>query len=349
MSSFRSGQSTQKIAKNVIITGISPGTGNTATRIELDSLASSIDGSYDPAQIDIIEGTGAGQSRQIFQYDGTNKYAYINRDWKVIPDSTSKYCIVHHPGNTHVNEGVAQGGSTNTITLNALASAQNNTYLGQMIYLVAGTGQDQARLCIGYNGTTKIATVESNWITQPDTTTMYAVYPFPGFSQAVATVNGANNILVRDVIGNKNDTSAGNSIYSLTHTMEEHIHNSVFIRPDLAPHVTITKATGIWAAYPTPTQIIAANDITSPFDLHFMNLTGITATGGYQIALYSGAPGAEVLIGSYGFARNSVVSQEGTRPILTPLFPANTRISAALSGSMNAQESVNIKLEGHDY
>jgi len=349
MSIFNSGQSTGKIAKNVIITGTSPGTGNTSIRIELDENASNIDGAYDPAQIDIIAGTGVGQSRQIYEYDGSNKYAYVNRDWKIIPDNTSEYCIIFHSGNTHVNEGVAQGGSANTITLNVLASSQNNVYLGQMIFIVAGTGMDQTRLCVGYNGTTKIATVESNWIIQPDTTSVYAIHPYPGFTQGIPTANSVNNILIRDVIGNKNDTSQGDSIYSYVHTIEEHIHNDVFIRPDLSGHINVQKATGIWAAYPTPTEIIAANDITSPFDLHFMNLTGISSTGGYQIALYAGPPGSETKVATFGFARNSVVSQEGTRLIMTRLFPANTRISAALSGNMNAQESVNVKLEGHDY
>jgi len=205
-------------ATNHIVNGTSPntaGTANTSTRIELDSNASSVDGAYDPAIVYIIAGIGIGQSRRITEYDGTNKYAYINRDWKVTPDNTSEYCVVMDAGNTHVNEGVAQGGSNDTITLNTLASAQNNLYLGQMIFIVAGTGADQARMVVGYNGATKVATTDSNWIVNPDNTSVYIMMPFPGFIHGTPSVDSASNILMRDVLGNKSDTIGGDSLVSL--------------------------------------------------------------------------------------------------------------------------------------
>jgi hypothetical protein len=105
----------------------------------------------------------------------------------------------------------------------------------------------------------------------------------------------------------------------------------------------------VWAAYPTPTQIIAAGDITNDFDLHFLNIAALSANGEYQIALYTGAAFSEVLIGEFGAVRNAVQSQEGSRPILTPLLPANTRISAALSSSNAGANSLSIKVEGHEY
>lgn len=172
------GRRLRDIASNVIITGTSPGTGNTSIRIELDGDASSTNGSYDPAIIIISDGTGAGQSRQIFEYDGDNKYAYINRDWKTIPDATSKYVIIGHSGDTHVNEGLATGGGETTITLNDLASSVNNTYIGQTVFLCAGTGQDQSRHVTAYDGTTKIATVDRAWNTNPvGNATVYAILP----------------------------------------------------------------------------------------------------------------------------------------------------------------------------
>jgi len=165
-----------------LLTGTSPDTGgaaNTSTRIELDGSASAVDGAYDPAVVIITGGTGEGQARQIFEYDGTNKYAYVNRDWKVTPDDTSTYTIMANSGDTHVNEGVATGGGASTITLNALASAQDDMYNEHAIAIVAGTGSDQSRRVIGYNGTTKVATVDYAWIVQPDTTSIYAMLPFP--------------------------------------------------------------------------------------------------------------------------------------------------------------------------
>jgi hypothetical protein len=174
------GRRLRDLGHDIIITGTSPDTGgvaNTAIRIELESGASSVDGAYDPALVCITSGTGAGQTRQIFEYDGTNRYAYVNRDWKTIPDNTSGYAIIGHSGNTHVNEGLAAGGSNNTITLNSLASSVSGTYVGQIAFISAGTGQDQARLITAYDGSTKIATVESNWDTNPDTGSIYAILP----------------------------------------------------------------------------------------------------------------------------------------------------------------------------
>ena len=203
------------IANTTIVCGTSPGAGNTATRIELDTEASNTDGAYDPAMVFITAGTGAGQARHIVEYDGANRYAYVGRDWKVTPDATSQYCIIADPGNLHVNEGVAQGGGAATITLNALASAQNNAYLGQMVYIVAGTGQDQARMVVGYVGATRVATVDSNWITQPDATSNYLIMPFPGFVHGRPAADSTANTLMRDVIGNKADTVAGDSLIAL--------------------------------------------------------------------------------------------------------------------------------------
>lgn len=227
------------VSSEQIISGTSPDTGgiaNTATRIELDAAASSTDGAYDPSIIYIVSGTGAGQSRYVWQYDGTNKYAYVNRDWKTIPDDTSCYIVTIGPGDTHVNEGKAEGGTNDTITLNMLASAQNNLYLGQIIFLVAGTGQDQARMCVGYDGATKVATVDANWSINPDATTIYGMLPYPGFVHGVPGADSAANVLTRDVVGNKedvaDDTADTASLVALireivaeVHEIYQHVHN----------------------------------------------------------------------------------------------------------------------------
>lgn len=194
------GRRIRDLASVVIITGTSPGTGNTSTRIKLDGDASSTDGAYDPAVITITGGTGMGQSRQIFEYDGANKFAYVNRDWKVTPNATSEYTISANSGDSHVNEGVATGGSATTITLNALASAVNDFYVGQVIFLVAGMGADQARRVLAYNGGTQVATVET-WDTNPDTTTVYSMLPQVAKDLSAAQVNAEVDTALSDYDG----------------------------------------------------------------------------------------------------------------------------------------------------
>jgi len=181
------GRRLRELASTVIITGTSPntsGTTNTSTLIELDTDASATAGAYDPAVIGIVAGTGAGQSRQIFEYSGATRLAYVNRDWKIIPDNTSEYIITSDSGDTHVNEGVAAGGASGSITLNALASAVNDMYNNQLVFIVAGTGADQARLITDYVGGTQVATVEPNWNVNPDSTSIYAILPTAIYSPA---------------------------------------------------------------------------------------------------------------------------------------------------------------------
>lgn len=153
------------------------GAGTGTNQIQLDASASAVDGAYDPAAICIVSGTGVGQSRLILEYDGTSKTATVDRDWKVNPDATSEFQILCFPGREHVNEGLAQGGTSSTITLNTLASSDNNAYLDQTVFIRAGTGADQSANITAYNGTTKVATIVPNWITTPDTTSSYVMLP----------------------------------------------------------------------------------------------------------------------------------------------------------------------------
>jgi len=170
------------------------------------------------------------------------------------------------------------------------------------------------------------------------------------FIQRVPKADSADNAFPGDVIGNKNDEHTGDSLYSKTYILDSHIHKGIFTRPNLANGITLIKAAGAWAAYPAPTEIIAASDIARDFDFHWMSISGISANGEYQIQLYTGASGSEIALGE-GFtaSRSAVQSQEGTRPIQSVIIPAGTRISAALSSSNSAADTIKIKLEGHTY
>jgi hypothetical protein len=74
-----------------------------------------------------------------------------------------------------VQSGTAQAGGASTITLSGSASATDNLYNGQTVKTIAGTGPAQVRVITGYVGSTKVATVDRAWATNPDITTTYAV------------------------------------------------------------------------------------------------------------------------------------------------------------------------------
>jgi hypothetical protein len=180
-------QKLRTLSSNIIRVDTAQGAGTGTNQIQLDAGASAVDGSYDPSLVSIIAGTGIGQSRNILQYEGSTVTATVDRDWKVLPDATSEYAIVSDAGREHVNEGLAQAGAAGSITLNALASALDDAYLGQRIFIRSGTGADQAKLITDYNGTTKVALVDSNWGTTPDSTSAYVMLPTSPVSLSDAT------------------------------------------------------------------------------------------------------------------------------------------------------------------
>lgn len=166
----------------------------------------------------------------------------------------------------------------------------------------------------------------------------------------VPDIDSANNDFIRDVIGNKNDTHDGTSIRAISHILNEHTHSMAKVYPRLDNPVLLTKDTGVWAAIPaTKTEIIPAGTIGEDFDIHWVQVDSISANGDYIVCLYGGGIGSEVLIGEIAVSRSAAQSQEGSTPIMTPIMPDGTRISAGISAGNNAQNTLSIKLMYHEY
>lgn len=80
------------------------------------------------------------------------------------------------PGtNNTINSGTAQAGASTTITLAAAAAASNDFYNGATVNITGGTGSGQSKTIIDYVGSSKVATVDSSWSTNPDGTSTYTV------------------------------------------------------------------------------------------------------------------------------------------------------------------------------
>ena len=85
-----------------------------------------------------------------------------------------------------VRTGTAQAGGASTITLDAGASAVDNFYNTEVIFILSGTGAGQSRKINSYVGTTKVATLTSAWATAPDATSIFIIFP-----ESVETGTGA--------------------------------------------------------------------------------------------------------------------------------------------------------------
>ena len=73
--------------------------------------------------------------------------------------------------------GTAQAGASSTITLDAGASASDDFYVGDLIQTISGTGAGQSRIVTDYVGSTKVATVDSAWNTNPANGSAFVLIP----------------------------------------------------------------------------------------------------------------------------------------------------------------------------
>lgn len=95
--------------------------------------------------------------------------------------------------NLVVASGTAQGGGASTITLAAGASATNDLYNGQTVFIPGGTGAGQIGSISDYNGNTKVATVATAWAIPPDPTSTYVLLAMG------SSAGGGSPITVADI------------------------------------------------------------------------------------------------------------------------------------------------------
>ena len=141
-----------------------------------------------------------------------------------------------------------------------------------------------------------------------------------------------------------------NTMLDHLNTNYYHVHGQPFTYPDKANSVTLTSGSGAWNTGGSITEIIPTNALsTADFDLHWIDISAISANSEFITDIYSGESGSEVLIGSVSGARNAVQSQEGSKRIQIPQQLVNTRIACKLSDSTAGTITLNVKFMGHYY
>lgn len=335
-------------ATNQVTTGTAQaGAINTIT---LAAGASSTDGTYDPSTIRIISGTGAGQSRLIIDYAGSTRIAAIDRDWRTTPDNTSVYEIVSSTNLISTNEGLAQGGSGTTITLNATASAVDDCYKGQTVVLRTSTGQDQARIITSYVGATKIATVGEAWTTNPSSTTGYIIWPLGRVLVSMILPNAVNaSSLATDAVseiasGVWQDTTAGDFTTALS--VGKSLMNGVSLGTGLTVNDITTKSG--FSLSGTQTFNVTGN-ITGNLSGSVGSVTGLTASNldatiSSRMATYTQPTGFLAATFPTGTVANTTNITAGTITTVTNLTNAPTAgdLTATMKASVTTSATASL-------
>ena len=227
------------------------GSVNTVT---LSADASTTNDVYTGNIITLTGGTGVGQTRKIIAYAGDTKIATVDLDWIINPDNTSTFDVTAFAGSVISDEGVAQAGANQAITFATTASAYDDIYNGSFVTITSGTGAGQTRTITDYDGTSKVADVDSVWSTNPDVTSGYAVTPAGASDSTAGSDTGPTAIEIADAllsrdISNVEDTASEYSICTIIlSTLESSITDTTW---------TIRKTGG--ATYLTKTVTIDSN------------------------------------------------------------------------------------------
>lgn len=122
-----------------------------------------------------------------------------------------------------MTSGTAQAGSDTTITLASGAeSSLNNAYVGAFIVLTGGTGAPQVRRIDAYTASTRVASIDTDWQTNPSSDTTYVIFgaqysvmvgSWAAPASNVAALQAGNRLAV-DVIAISGDTAAANNAES---------------------------------------------------------------------------------------------------------------------------------------
>ena len=149
-------------------------------------------------------------------------------------------------------------------------------------------------------------------------------------------------------VGTRFDSPLADTLYGRTIAVYNNLHSTQHVYPTLAAGVTLTTGTLAWALC-AKTEIIPSGAITTPFDIHFMNIGIVNNQTTYEIQLFSGEVGHEVLISMARTSRNNPFGDVPQVPICAPIMLAGTRISASIAEAIIGSGTMVVSLYYNPY
>jgi hypothetical protein len=170
----------------------------------------------------------------------------------------------------------------------------------------------------------------------------------------VPSANAAGNNSMIDVIGNKSDDEAGNSLYAKAFTMEKHMHGRSKVFPTLAAGIRCTAAATAFKLGQQATIWASAGIATGEkVDVHFLVIASLATVGLYELVLYESsgatAAGQATEIGRTKFIADAAKDVAVMIPVMTPLFPSSRALRAKLAYSGGTAHTADISVMYHTY
>ncbi len=134
--------------------------------------------------VDAAHQTAGSAGKKLDDDDAADPWA------TALPGAYGQGSAGHLLGHLRLRSATVQAGAASSITLDAGASAADDFYNDAILQIVAGTGAGQSRIVADYVGASKVATVNGNWVVNPDATSVFAVYPFGAVPGATAPTAG---------------------------------------------------------------------------------------------------------------------------------------------------------------
>lgn len=164
-----------------------------ATAITLATLASSTAAFSAGGFIEIDATNMPG----LYRLDLPNAAIDVGADWvNLVLSGASgmtavpvRYALRASPSSVRCHR--AQAGAAGTITLDTGASTTDDLFNRNRVTIVAGTGRGQSRYITDYVGSTRVASVSPNWVTNPDSTSVFDIDTYGLDAADLATVVSA--------------------------------------------------------------------------------------------------------------------------------------------------------------
>ena len=131
----------------------------------------------------------------------------------------------------------------------------------------------------------------------------------------------------------------------------QHIHMPAKVYPTLAPDAEVTTSATA-NTLGDAVQLIPADEIATPFDIHWLNISDMSANGTYEIVLYIAADaGLTDLteIGRVRVTRTANITSSDNTFIQVPVIPASSRIATKAACTESGAKTVKFSVHYHGY